>query len=765
MSVLRSYQLFFWFLNRSADDRTLTAQQRALLKRARRQTERSLKRTLTILRKNGTVTATTDALTFAPKPVQEALLPFWLTLRLFPIAVFLGLFVALGVFYSLSRTYSYIFENLPAPTELTERGHIVSSRIVDRNGIVLYELYKDENRTLVPLAEIPIELQQATIAIEDQNFYHHFGFSIRGITRAFFSNQSEGSGQQGGSTITQQLVKNRLLTSERTLQRKIKELILSVMVETIYTKEEILELYLNQVAYGGSAYGVEAAAQRYFGKSVRDLSLSESAFLAGLPAAPSLYNPFGTQPDVAFARQREVLRRMVEDGYIGSDAARLAYQEQLAFNQDLTSIQAPHFVMYVRDLLEQEYGEELLTTGGLRITTTLDLKTQQFAQETITAEIDSLAGLRVTNGAGLVTNPQTGEILAMVGSTDYFNFEDDGQVNVTIRPRQPGSSIKPLTYALALEKRLITPTTRIDDSPITYRVAGSPPYSPKNYDGRYHGRVTVRESLGSSYNIPAVKTLAQLGVDTILDRAAELGITTWQDRKRFGLSLTLGGGEVLMTDMAVVYGTFATNGYRVPLNPILEITDYNGTVLYRNECALDGNRCLTDRVLTPGVGYQITSILSDNVARTPAFGPVSTLSIPNQEVAVKTGTTNNLRDNWTIGYTTDRLVAVWVGNNDNRPMSYVASGITGASPIWSTIMRSLLDDSDPHQFAQPSEIVLAPACIPPPGCRTCPVTTDVYLRGTEPTERCVYRRPEPSADTTSTDENGGQILEGMSVER
>ena len=338
----------------------------------------------------------------------------------------------------------------------------------------------------------------------------------------------------------------------------------------------------------------------------------------------------------------------------------------------------------------------------------------------------------------------------MVGSTNYFNFNDDGQVNVTLRPRQPGSSIKPITYALALANGMV-PSTRIDDSPVTFQIPGSKPYSPKNYDGRFHGSVTLREALGSSYNIPAVKLLASVGISNMIDQAEKMGISTWQDRSRFGLSLTLGGGEVLMTDMAEVYGTFAYNGQTVDLNPFLEIKNQRGDILYRNTCALEKTNCQPRRTLDTRVAYQITDILKDNQARSPAFGLQSVLTIPNQDVAVKTGTTNNLRDNWAIGYTTDRVVAVWVGNNDNSPMSYVASGVTGASPIWNTLMRQVLDESSPHRFATPSGMIKVTVCsrtgtLP---CSACPSTSDEFFTpGTEPTRQCTpadFTSPSPSS--------------------
>lgn len=664
--------------------------------------------------------------------------PFVATFRRFPVTSILILTISALLLSGTWATYHFVFEDLPTVEELTERPLAASSSIVDRNGTLLYSLYDDENRTIVPLEKISSYLIQATIAIEDQTFFTHQGFSPKGIARAIRAN-FEGESVQGGSTITQQLVKNRLLSKEKTYTRKLRELVLAIMVERAYPKEQILEMYLNTVAYGGSTYGIEAAAQRYFNKPAEKLTLGESALIAGLPQAPSIYSPFGSNPELAKMRQQEVLRRMVEDGYITAEQAAQAQQETLVYNTDSTQILAPHFVMYVRQLLEEKYGEELLTTGGLTVKTSLDLKLQNETQKIVTDEIQSLKRLRISNGAALVTNPKTGEILAMIGSINYFDFANDGQVNVVLRPRQPGSSIKPLTYSLALERGMTVLST-IDDSPVSYVIAGSPPYAPKNYDGKYHGRVTLKEALASSYNIPAVKLLAMVGINNTIDRAEAMGITTWKDRERFGLSLTLGGGEVRMIDLATLYGVFANQGYRVDPNPILEVTTNQGEVLYRNECALVNTNCDKEPVTDPRAAYLITNILSDNKARSPAFGPLSTLYIPNQEVAVKTGTTNSLRDNWTIGYTDDRVVAVWVGNNNNTPMSYVASGITGASPIWNKIMRTQLDDKNPHRFAAPSGMVQLAGC--------ANTGANYFVSGTEPKNGCPTPTPKPSPGST-----------------
>jgi penicillin-binding protein 1C len=696
----------------------------------------------------------------------RAVRPFYLVLTLYPAAVLASILLTMGILSTSYGLYLYVFDGLPAVEELTAQQPAVTTKILDRNGKVLFSIYKDENRTIIPLSQVPTSMVQATIAIEDKEFFSHHGFSLRGIIRAFRSNL-KGETVQGGSTITQQLVKNRLLSPERTLRRKIREVLLAVLVDGSYSKEEILEMYFNQVAYGGSTYGVEEASQRYFGKPARQLSLAESALLAGLPAAPSAYSPYGPTPELAFDRQSEVLRRMVEDGYITQADADQAKQQPIEFRPDRVDIKAPHFVMYVKKILAERFGEEAVSEGGLVVRTTLDLDLHTETQKIVTDEVDSLARLRITNGAALITNPKTGEVLSMVGSKDYFDFAHDGQVNVTLRPRQPGSSIKPLTYALAFEKGK-SPSTTIEDNPISFQLPGTKPYAPKNYDNRFHGTVTLRQALGSSYNIPAVKLAAELGIPQVIDKGEQMGISTWLDRSRFGLSLTLGGGEVLMIDMNKLYGTFANQGYTVPIEPLLEVTNFKGDVLYRNDCALDGFGCAKRKTLDTRVAYQITDVLKDNGARTPAFGPRSLLVIPNQEVAVKTGTTNSLRDNWTIGYTSDRVVAVWVGNNDNTPMSYVASGVTGASPIWNKITRFILDENAPHHFGAPEGLVKVQICartgtLP---CRGCPVLKDEYfVPGTEPTQACnpaqFMPKPKPTEAPEGEEVERDRILEGL----
>jgi len=617
-------------------------------------------------------------------------------------------------------TYQWLL-TLPNPLLLARRDLEVSTKIFDRNGILLFEIYTDQNRTPLPLSKIPKIMAQATLSIEDKDFYRHSGFSIKGMARAtkeIYLNKKV----QGGSTITQQLIKSALLTPDVKITRKIKEVILAFWAEQIYTKDQILEMYLNQVPYGGTAWGVESAARTYFGKSIADVTLSEAALLAGLPAAPSDYSPFGTHPEKAFERQAEVLRRMQEDGYITKDEQQKALQEQVHFSQPRVSLRAPHFVMYIKDVLERQYGPRLVERGGLRVTTSLDILLQEKAQEIVRSNIEKVANLQVGNGAALVSNPKNGDILAMVGSKNYFDTAYDGNVNITTSLRQPGSSIKVLTYALALENGF-TAASLIDDSPISFPSPGGPSYTPVNYDGKFHGSTPLRYALGNSYNIPAVKLAQKLGVDTIVNKGKLMGIDSWNEPSRYGLSITLGGAETTMLDMAEVFGTLSNSGSHVALNPILEITDYTGKVYEKKTTPI------SDSVFKPDVAWIMSNMLSDNNARTSAFGPVSQLVIPGKTVSVKTGTSNEKRDNWTIGYTPSFVTTVWVGNNDNTPMNQqLASGVTGAAPIWHDIMVELLKDKPDEIPVRPESIVSLPCYFGRP---------EYFVKGTEPTNgRC-----------------------------
>jgi 1A family penicillin-binding protein len=604
------------------------------------------------------------------------------------------LLVPLGI-TALSAFFFWflILKDLPSPNDLTNRSLPVSTKIYDRNGKLLYTLYKDQNRTPIKLDDVPLHVQLATLAAEDAEFYHHPGFSIRGITRAIIKNLKEGK-LTGGSTITQQLVKNALLTPEKTLIRKLKEIVLSVEVEITFTKDEILEMYLNEVAYGGTAYGIQEASRVYFNKNVDQLTLSEAALLAGLPKSPTKYSPFGSNPEAARTRREEVLHLMMVNKFITAEIEKEAIGEEIKLTENKTQILAPHFVMYIREILAEKYGEEVVETGGLEVITTLDWEIQALAEKAIQEEIAKLAPLHVTNGAALVINPKTGEILAMVGSKNYFDTQADGNVNVTVRPRQPGSSIKVINYAWALSNGY-APATILKDTPVTYNITGQPPYSPKNYDNQYRGFLSLRSALAESRNVPAVKVLASYGVDKMIEEGQKLGITTWDNPERFGLSLTLGGGEIKLLDLARVYATLANYGARPELAAIKKVTNYQSKVLEKNGAEIK-------QVLDKRVAFMLTDILKDNTARTPAFGSQSALVIANHpEVAVKTGTSNNLRDNLTFGYNQDYLVAVWVGNNDNSPMARVASGVTGASPIFNKIMTALLANRQNHDWEVP----------------------------------------------------------------
>ncbi len=643
-----------------------------------------------------------------------------------------------GLFFAI-LFYFFILKDLPSPNKLSSGDAFpLSTKILDRNGELLYDIYTDKNRTLIKLEELPEYVKWSAIAAEDKNFYKHKGFVISGIIRAAFNTVFRQK-LQGGSTISQQLVKNALLTQKRTIQRKIRETFLTIAVEIIYPKDKILEMYFNQIPYGGTAYGIGSASQLYFGKPAKNLTLPEAALLAGLPASPTRYSPFGAQPQTAKERQEYVLDEMVKAGRLTKEEAQKAKETEIVYADHGKGIKAPHFVMSVKEQLVEKYGQQKVDQGGLQVYTTLDLKIQELAQEAVATEVAKLTREKVSNGAALVTNPKTGEILAMIGSKDYFASDIDGNVNVTTSLRQPGSSIKPINYGLAFEKKLLTPASLILDIPTCFDVLGQKRYCPDNYDNQFHGAVQARFALGNSYNIPAVKTLALNGLDDFMATASAIGITTFKEIKNYGLSLTLGGGEVKMTDMAVAFGTLANAGEKHSLYSIQKVLDSSGQVLEEHQ-PQEG-----EKVLSPESCYLVTHILLDNNARQPTFGSSSYLIVRNHpEVAVKTGTTNDKRDNWTIGYTPSFVVAVWVGNNDNSPMSYVASGITGASPIWNKIMLATLTIQDKKQGknfqewpVKPEGVVGAEICSVSgllPGNSGCSTRFEYFLQDTVPTE-------------------------------
>lgn len=665
-----------------------------------------------------------------------------------------GLAFSLIIFGFFASFYFYILQDLPSPKDLVQQKKAVSSRIFDRNGKLLFTIYNgNENRTIVRLSELPDYITKTSIAIEDKDFYKHHGLSIKGVIRAAERNFLNSNVVEGGSTITQQLVKNALLSPERTVKRKIKELMLAFGTELIFSKNEILEMYLNEVPYGGPTYGIQEAARLYFGKQAKDLTLAEAALLAGLPAAPTTYSPHGLNKDYAKTRQLAVLNNMVSEGYLSQEEEDRAAGEELVYSPNIISIKAPHFVMWVREFLNQKYGRKIVEEGGLDIYTTLDLDLQEKAQQIVSDNVEKLEkSYWISNAAALVTDPRKGEVLAMVGSRDFFDLNHDGNVNVTIMPRQPGSSIKPVNYAYALGHGM-TPTTIISDSPVTYRNAWES-YSPVNYDGKYRGNVTLRFALAGSLNVPAVKTLATYGADKMVDLGIKMGIKSWKNLKNYGLSVTLGAGEVAMTELSTAYATIANYGKRVDLNPIKKITNYQGLVLEDIDIGLTKNSLITeayaasletppsDPVISPFVAYQLIDILSDNKARLPVFGPYAKLEIPGHRVAVKTGTTDNKRDNWTLGFTPSRLVATWVGNNDNKPMNpRLASGITGAAPIWNEIMTEILKNKPDEEFPKPEgmkevEVCEANGLLP---CERCPkVVKQLFVPGQEPTKKCYF---------------------------
>lgn len=653
-------------------------------------------------------------------PEHDFVLTYWKFLL--PILVFVGLF------------YYFILRDLPSPTKLASSSLPQSTRIYDRHGALLYTIYSNKNQTFVPLSSIPGTVQEATIAIEDKDFYHHGAIDIRGIARAAYMTVLHKQ-IQGGSTLTQQLVKNILLSPEQTITRKIKEIVLSFATELIYSKNQILEMYLNQIPYGGTAYGIEAAAQTYFDKHAKDLDLAESSMLAGLPEEPSVFSPYGTHPELAKNRQLQVLQAMVNEHYITQAQANAAYKEDLHFTKISNDIKAPHFVLYIKQLLIQKYGEKTVEQGGLKVKTSLDLSLQDFAQDTVATEVAKLGPYHVTNGATVITDPATGEILAMVGSKGYFDTDIDGNVNVALAHRQPGSSIKPINYADGLIHGY-TAATAFADQPICYPDPGHQPYCPQNYDFKWHGLVQMRFALGNSFNIPAVKMLKLNGVASMLQLGAQMGISSFEnaDPSKYGLSLTLGGAEVTMLDMATAYGTLANSGYRVDLHPILEVDDARGNVL--EKYTPPPSPIFATKVLPDGVAFIISDILADNGARLTEFGPSSELHIPGHVVSAKTGTTNDFRDNWTIGYTPNYVVTVWVGNNDNSRMSGIASGITGAAPIWNKIMTKLVTEHPSAGVPRPSNVIQKPVCsttglLPAPGT-SCPMRNEYFIAGTEP---------------------------------
>lgn len=620
----------------------------------------------------------------------------------------LGLSFLFYQYYRIART-------LPSVADLRQRAsQFETTRIYDRNGQLLYEIIDPSagRRTFVPLNRISPYLIAATIATEDQGFYSHPGFDLFAIVRAFYQNLQSGETVSGASTITQQLARILLLSpeerSEQTYNRKIREAILATEITRLYSKEEILELYLNEIYYGNLAYGVEAAAETYFNTTADRLTLAQAAFLAGLPQSPAVYDIY-TNPEAVFSRMEDVLVLMYKASqeqnciFVSSTAEPVCVSpvdvvdainlmRAYTFTPPKFDIRYPHWVNYIRSLLEAQFDPQTIYRSGFSVYTTLDPALQDLAQQAVSSQVAQLTAQRASSGALVAIRPSTGEILAMVGSADFTNEAISGQVNMAISPRQPGSAIKPLTYLAAFEKGW-TPATLIWDVPSEFPPSGQPddlrpPYVPVNYDGRYHGPVTLRYALANSYNIPAVKALQFVSIydnpatpeaEGLISLASRLGITTLT-RPDYGLSLTLGGGDVSLLELTGAYSIIANGGRKILPHAILRILDNQGQVVYEAPSPAQ------EQVLRPEHAYLLASILSDNRARTPAFGANSVLRLPFP-AAVKTGTTNDFRDNWTIGFTPDLAVGVWVGNADYTPMVNT-TGLTGAAPIWAEVMTT-----------------------------------------------------------------------------
>lgn len=646
-------------------------------------------------------------------------------------------FTAIAGAFILAR---WLFAELPSVDSIGQNLNPPSIRITDRFGRTLYEVLGDQTgrHAVVPLEDIPQSLKQATIATEDSSFYQNPGIDLRGIIRSAWINLRGGETIAGGSTITQQVARTLLMSaqerSQRTLKRKLREAMLAWEITRHYSKDQILSLYLNQTYYGGLAYGVEAAAQTYFGKPVSELDLAESALLAGLPQAPNEYNPF-THPEAARQRQHAVLGLMEAAGEISQSQQELAEREPLVLAEQPYPIEAPHFVMMVRSQVDELFTpEEIYQHGGLVVKTTLNLNWQHLAESAIQRQIQALKyspdglGHNTNNAALVAVDPANGQIMAMVGSPDYFDAKNNGAINMAISPRQPGSALKPILYAAALDPTQPDPwtaATMLMDVKTSFVTHDGQSYTPSNYDMKEHGPVLLRDALGSSLNIPAVITMNHVGLPRLFQLGTRLGITTLKDPQNYDLSLALGGGEVRLSELTGAYGAFANGGYRVDENTILEIRDFQGNILYTPKPQP------RVRVLDARVAWLISNILSDNDARIIGFGPNSILRL-DRPAAVKTGTTTNFHDNWTIGYTPDLVVGVWTGNTDYEAMRNV-NGLAGAAPIWHEFMRAVLTGTPVHEFSQPDGFVQVQVCA---------------LSGLLPTDACPYRRLEWFIDGT-----------------
>lgn len=621
--------------------------------------------------------------------------------KIWKLLLLISIYSILALCFMAAFSFAWFSKDLPTPTKIANRKPTVSTKVYDRTGeIMLYET-GDQKRTIVASDQISGYLKDATVATEDTNFYHHHGVDTKAILSAIYEKVT-GRRQvaRGGSTITQQYVKNALLTSDRSLVRKAKEAILAVELEYMFKKDQILTMYLNEIPYGNATAGAEAAARTYYGKPAKDLTLAEAATLAAIPKAPTFYSPYGTHVDKLIIRRDYVLDQMVKNGKIASADAEAAKKEDTTtLGKDLKprrdTMLAPHFAMYVLEQVANDYGEEKIQKQGLKIITTMDYDKQKIAEQSISNGIAKVNKYGGQNAALVAVDPKTGQILAMVGSKDYFDVSIDGNVNVADSVRQPGSSFKPFAYATAFKKPEFSPSKILFDITTDF---GN--YTPHDYDGKNRGPVTIRQALSNSLNIPAVKIMGLAGIDNVLRTASDMGITTLTQRDRYGLSLVLGSGEVKPVEMAGAYSVFATGGIKRDVTPILKITDSNGKEIYNYE----RNQPKEKQVLDPQIAYEISSILSDNNARSLVFGTHTQLYFPDRTVAVKTGTTNDFKDAWTMGYTPSLAVAVWTGNNNATKMSSGADGSIVAAPIFHQFVVKALSNTPNEEFARPPQI-------------------------------------------------------------
>ena len=616
------------------------------------------------------------------------------------VLLYLAYFALILCFLSVIA-FAWFSKDLPTPAKIANRKPTVSTKIYDRTGETLIYETGEQKRTIVKGNEISNYLKDATVATEDAKFYKHHGIDMKAIAVAVVEKVSgRRRTARGGSTITQQYIKNALLTSDRSIARKIKEAILSVELEFMFSKDEILTMYLNEIPYGNATAGAEAAAKTYYAKEAKDLTLAEAATLAAIPNAPTYYSPYGTHVEKLIQRRNYVLDQMVKNGKVTQKEADEAKQQDsttvgVAMKPRRDSMLAPHFAMYVLESIADEYGEDKIQKEGLKIITTLDYDKQKAAEEAIASGVPKLSKYNASNAALVAVDPKNGQILTMVGSKDYFDVSIDGNVNVADSLRQPGSSFKPFAYATAFKKPEYSPSKILYDFQTNF---GG--YVPHNYNGKSNGPVSMRTALSNSLNIPAVKVMALAGIDNVLKTASDMGITTLTERDRYGLSLVLGSGEVKPVEMAGAYSVFANGGTKYPLAPVLKISDSKGKVLYD----FDKDRKKPKQALDPQVAYEISSILSDNNARSFVFGANSPLHFPNRVVAAKTGTTNDFKDAWAVGYTPSIAVAVWTGNSNATKMKAGADGSVIAAPIFHSFIEKALVNQPSEDFVRPDTI-------------------------------------------------------------